>query len=116
MNRYRESGAAGLTNARRGKPGTHRIDDALQCQMLTLLRENYIGFGPTPGAEKRQVRYVDYLGNIPVFRLGCRTLEYPMSDKLESVSQKRIGDNLRLGAVLKLAQEKGANPDTIPEH
>jgi len=26
MNRYRESGAAGLTDVRRGKPGTHCID------------------------------------------------------------------------------------------
>lgn len=57
MNRYRESGAAGLTNARRGKPGTHRIDDALRCQTLTLLRENYVGFGPTLAAEKLQERH-----------------------------------------------------------
>ena len=47
MNRYRESGAAGLTDARRGKPGTHRIDEALRHRTLTLLRENYVGFGPT---------------------------------------------------------------------
>lgn len=58
MNRYRESGAAGLTDARRGKPGTHRIDAALRHRILTLLRENYVGFGPntyrrkTPGASR----------------------------------------------------------------
>nr|WP_226377028.1 helix-turn-helix domain-containing protein [Pantoea stewartii] len=46
MNRYRESGAAGLTDARRGKPGTHRIDEALRHRILTLLRENHVGFGP----------------------------------------------------------------------
>jgi len=57
MYRYRESGAAGLTNARRGKPGAHRIDDALRCQILTLLRENYVGFGPTLAAEKLQERH-----------------------------------------------------------
>ncbi len=44
MNRYRESGAAGLTDARRGKPGTHRIDESLRHRILTLLRENYVGF------------------------------------------------------------------------
>lgn len=54
MNRYRESGAARLTNARRGKPGTHRIDDELRHQVLTLLRENYGGLGPTIAAEKLQ--------------------------------------------------------------
>ena len=42
MNRYRESGAAGLTDARRCKPGTHRIDEALRHRILTLLRENYV--------------------------------------------------------------------------
>ncbi len=44
MNRYRESGAAGLTEARRVKPGTHRIDESLRHHILTLLRENYVGF------------------------------------------------------------------------
>lgn len=57
MNRYRESGAAGLTDARRGKPGTHRIDEALRHRILTLLRENYVGFGPTLAAEKLQERH-----------------------------------------------------------
>ncbi len=42
--RYRESGAAGLTDARRGKPGTHRIDESLRHHILTLLRVNYVGF------------------------------------------------------------------------
>lgn len=57
MNRYRESGAAGLTDVRRGKPGTHRIDEALRHRILTLLRENYVGFGPTLAAEKLQERH-----------------------------------------------------------
>ncbi|MDE1186326.1 MAG: ISNCY family transposase [Pantoea sp.] len=57
MNRYRESGAVGLINARRGKPGTHRIDEALRHRILTLLRENYVGFGPTLAAEKLQERH-----------------------------------------------------------
>ncbi len=52
MNRYRESGAGGLTDARRGKSGTHRIDEALRHRTLTLLRENYVGFGPTLSVEK----------------------------------------------------------------
>ncbi|GEM_PF-1075995 len=44
LQRYRESGAAGLTDARSGKPGTHRIDESLRHHILTLLRENYVGF------------------------------------------------------------------------
>ena len=57
MNRFRESGAAGLTNTRRGMPGTHHIDIALRHRILTLLRENYVGFGPTLAAEKLQERH-----------------------------------------------------------
>lgn len=57
MNRFRESGAAGLTNGRRGLPGTHRIDIALRHRILTLLRENYVGFGPTLAAEKLLERH-----------------------------------------------------------
>jgi len=57
MNRFRESGAAGLTNTRRGMPGTHRVDVALRHRILTLLRENYVGFGPTLAAEKLQERH-----------------------------------------------------------
>ena len=57
MNRFRESGAAGLTNTRRGMPGTHRVDVALRHRILTLLRENYVGFGPTLAAEKLLERH-----------------------------------------------------------
>lgn len=57
MNRFRELGPAGLTNTRRGMPGTHRIDVALRHRILTLLRENYVGFGPTLSAEKLQERH-----------------------------------------------------------
>jgi len=61
MNRYRESGAAGLTDARRGKPGTHRIGESLRHRILTLLRENYVGFGPRLAAEKHRGRHgIDY--------------------------------------------------------
>ena len=42
---------------RRGKPGTNRIDEALRHRILTLLRENYVGFGPTLAAEKLQERH-----------------------------------------------------------
>lgn len=57
MNRFRESGPAGLTNTRRGMPGTNRIDVALRHRILTLLRENYVGFKPTLSAEKLQERH-----------------------------------------------------------
>ena len=35
----------------------HHIDESLRHRILTLLRENYVGFGPTLAAEKLQERH-----------------------------------------------------------
>lgn len=37
MNRFRESGAAGLVNLRRGRPGNHRLPESLKLRVLSLL-------------------------------------------------------------------------------
>lgn len=34
MNSFRESGAAGLTNLRRGRPGNHRLPESLKLRVL----------------------------------------------------------------------------------
>ncbi|EQV93383.1 hypothetical protein G893_02111 [Escherichia coli KOEGE 71 (186a)] len=49
MNRFRESGAAGLANLRRGRPGNHRLSESLKLRVLSLLHDNYSDFGPTYG-------------------------------------------------------------------
>lgn len=51
MNRFRESGAAGLTNLRRGRPGNHRLPESLKLRVLSLLHDHYSDFGPTLAAE-----------------------------------------------------------------
>ncbi|MCA1177889.1 MULTISPECIES: hypothetical protein [unclassified Pantoea] len=39
----------------------HHIGESLRHRILTLLRENYVGFGPTLAAEKLQERHgIDY--------------------------------------------------------
>lgn len=48
----------------------------------------------------------DYPDGTLAFRYGNRTLKYQVFDKLACIDQGRIVDNKRLGAVLKLAQEK----------
>ncbi|MGP8473898.1 helix-turn-helix domain-containing protein [Burkholderia sp. PR2] len=45
--RYRESGAAGLTSRKRGRPGNRRLDEELARRALTIIRERYADFGPT---------------------------------------------------------------------
>lgn len=47
MNRFRESGAAGLSSLKRGRPANNRAPDELRFKILTLLRENYSDLGPT---------------------------------------------------------------------
>lgn len=44
MNRFRESGAAGLTNLRRGRPGNHRLPESLKLRVLSLLHDHYSDF------------------------------------------------------------------------
>lgn len=46
MNRFRESGAAGLANLRRGRPGNHRLPESLKLRVLSLLHDHYSDFGP----------------------------------------------------------------------
>ena len=52
MNRFRESGVAGLANLRRGRPGNHRLPESLKLRVLSLLHDHYSDFGPTLAAEK----------------------------------------------------------------
>lgn len=62
MNRFRDSGAAGLANLRRGRPGNHRLPESLKLRVLSLLHDNYRDFGPALVAEKLRERH-----NITVF-------------------------------------------------
>ncbi|HDZ2903436.1 TPA: helix-turn-helix domain-containing protein [Klebsiella pneumoniae] len=55
MNRFRESGAAGLVNLRRGRPGNHRLPESLKLRVLSLLHDHYSDFGPTLAAEKMRL-------------------------------------------------------------
>ncbi len=57
MNRFRISGAAGLTHARRGQAGSNRLNDSLRLRIMALLREKYSDFGPTLAAEKLSERH-----------------------------------------------------------
>lgn len=57
MNRFHESGAAGLANLRRGRPGNHRLPESLKLRVLSLLHDHYSDFGPTLAAEKLRERH-----------------------------------------------------------
>lgn len=55
MNRFRESGAAGLLNLRRGRPGNHRLPESLKLRVLSLLHDHYSDFGPTNGPKRSRI-------------------------------------------------------------
>jgi Homeodomain-like domain len=57
LRRLRSEGAAGLASRRRGRPGNHRLPDALREAALALVRERYADFGPTLAAEKLAERH-----------------------------------------------------------
>ena len=51
MNRFRESGAAGLVNLRRGRLVITELPESLKLRVLSLLHDHYSDFGPTLAAE-----------------------------------------------------------------
>lgn len=57
VNRYRESGAAGLAHGHRGKPGNHCLPESFKLHVLALVHHYYPDFGPTLAAEKLRERY-----------------------------------------------------------
>jgi hypothetical protein len=48
----------------------------------------------------------DYPNGTLAFKYGHRSLKYQAFDKLDCIDRGKIVDNKRLGAVLKLAQDK----------
>ncbi|VWB91462.1 integrase [Burkholderia lata] len=52
VDRYRESGAAGLASRKRGRSGNRRLDEDLARRALEIIRERYADFGPTLACEK----------------------------------------------------------------
>jgi hypothetical protein len=54
-------GAASLVSKRRGRPSNNRLPEAYRDLALSLVREGYADFGPTPAAAKQSgcVGYAD---------------------------------------------------------
>lgn len=57
MNRYRQSGAVGITSSKRGLPSNHRLPESFKISILLLLHEKYQDFGPTLAAEKLREKH-----------------------------------------------------------
>lgn len=70
LERVRQDGAAGLISRKRGRPSNRRYDDAFRDQVVSLVREQYSGFGPTLARE--------YLAERHGIRVSCETLRQMM--------------------------------------
>lgn len=57
LKRYRDAGAAGIANGRRGRPSNNRLSAVVRDQAIALVREHYADFGPTFAAEKLAERH-----------------------------------------------------------
>ena len=63
LERLRQDGAAGLISRKRGRPSNRRYADAFRDQVVSLVREQYNGFGPTLARE--------YLAERHGIRVSC---------------------------------------------
>jgi Homeodomain-like domain len=70
LERVRQDGAAGLISRKRGRPSNRRYGDAFRDQVVSLVREQYNGFGPTLARE--------YLAERHGIRVSCETLRQMM--------------------------------------
>jgi transposase len=66
---HRCEGPVCLLSRRRNRPSNHRIDAALESQVLQILRERYADFGPTLAAEKLAERHQIVLAKETVRRI-----------------------------------------------
>lgn len=57
VNRYRESGTAGLAHGQQGKPSNHCLPESIKLHVQALVRQYYPDFGPTLAAEKLRERH-----------------------------------------------------------
>jgi len=67
--RYRTEGPVGLISRRCRQPSNNRLDEALENQVVRILREHYADFGPTLAAEKLAERHQINLAKETVRRI-----------------------------------------------
>jgi transposase len=69
VGRYRLEGPIGLISRHRNRPSNHRLDEAVENQVLGILREHYADFGPTLATEKLAERHQIVLAKETVRRI-----------------------------------------------
>lgn len=106
MNRFRESGAAGLTNLRRGRPGNHRLPESLKLRVLSLLHDHYSDFGPTLAAEnlEQHGKPLAFYSDNKLRGAGYR-LVYSVEDEIITVTVIGVGKREN-DAVYKVTQHR----------
>lgn len=67
--RYRLEGPIGLVSRHRNRPSNHRLDEAVENQVVGILRDRYPDFGPTLAAEKLAERHQIVLAKETVRRI-----------------------------------------------
>ena len=72
---FSADGPAGLASRKRGRPSNRKRGEIFRATVLSLVRDHYIDFGPTPAAEKLMARHG--------LRIGVETLrQWMMAERL----------------------------------
>ena len=100
--RYRREGPVGLLSRRRNRPSNHRINAALENQVLQILRERYADFGPTLAAEKLAERHQIVLSKETVRRIQMAAgLWLPRKLRAPKIQQPRAR-RARVGELVQI--------------
>jgi transposase len=104
VRRYRDEGPVGLISRRCRRPSNNRLSEALESQVVGILRERYADFGPTLAAEKLAERHQIVLAKETVRRIQVQAgLWIPRKLRAPKIQQPRA----RRGCVGELIQIDG---------
>lgn len=90
LKRYRDLGPLGMSNRSRGKPSNRKFPTHFICNVLNIIRENYIDFGPSLIREKLEEIHGIVLGKETVRRIMIQdSLWVPKKKKITKIQQPR---------------------------
>ncbi len=99
--KYKQSGATALVHGLVGRPSNNKLSQPLETEILKLLREKYVGFGPTLASEhlaeeegimlsKERLRQLMHKNNIPLNK------RKRSSHRSRRVRKERFGELLQI--------------------
>jgi transposase len=90
LKEFRAAGAAGLVSKKRGRPSNRRTAAAVRAAALSIVRQNYADFGPTPVQARGRLLAAEKLAAEHGFSFSSETLrKWMIADGLWRDRQQR---------------------------